>query len=47
MDYRWLGPYEVIKDVGLGFFALRCEDSGRIIERIHGAHLLNVFMELT
>lgn len=39
MDYKWLGPYEVIKDVGRGFFALRCKDSGQVIERINGAHL--------
>lgn len=25
MDFKWLGPYEILKDVGKGFFALRCE----------------------
>ena len=39
MDFKWLGPYEIIKDVGKGFYALKNQESGRLIERIHGAHL--------
>ena len=39
MDHKWLGPYEILKDVGKGFFALKCLNSGKIIDRVHGAHL--------
>ena len=39
MDHKYLGPFEILKDVGKGFFALKCLDSGKIIERVHGAHL--------
>jgi hypothetical protein len=39
LDHKWLGPYEVIRDVGKGFLALRCTESGKIIQRVHGAHL--------
>ena len=26
MDHKWLGPYEVIKDVGQGFFNQKCRE---------------------
>ena len=39
MDYKWLGPYEVMKDVGKGFFSLKDMENGKIVNRIHGAHL--------
>ena len=39
MDPKWLGPYEIIKDLGKGFFALKCIESGDIVKRVHGAHL--------
>ena len=39
MDNRWLGPYQIIKDLGKGFFSLHNLDTGKIIQRVHGAHL--------
>ena len=39
MDHKYFGPFEILRDVGKGFFALKCLDSGKIIERVHGAHL--------
>ena len=39
MDHKWLGPYEVIKDICKGFFSLKSVESGKTIKRIHGAHL--------
>ena len=39
LDYKWLGPYEIIRDGGKGFFALKCTESGKLVERVHGAHL--------
>lgn len=39
LDPRWLGPFVITKDMGKGFFSLRCVQSGTLIPRIHGAHL--------
>ena len=39
MDYKWLGPYEVMKDLGKGFFSLKDMENGKIVNRIHDAHL--------
>ena len=39
MDYKWLGPYKVVKVLSKGFFTLRSIEANTIIERIHGAHL--------
>ena len=39
MDYKWLGPYKVVKVLSKGFFTLRSNETDAIIERIHGAHL--------
>ena len=39
LDYRWLGPFEVTKDVGKGFFSLNSLVDGKITTRIHGIHL--------
>ena len=39
MDFKWLGQYDIIKDVGKGFYALKSQESGQLIECIHGAHL--------
>lgn len=39
MDPNWLRPYEIIKDLGKGFLALKCIESGDIVKRVHGAYL--------
>ena len=39
MDHKWLGPYVIVDDLSKGFFSLRCLDTGKKIQRIHGAHL--------
>ena len=39
MDYKWLGPYEITKDLSKGFFSLKNIESGKEFKRIHGAHL--------
>ena len=39
MDHKWLQPYEVIKDVGKGFFSIKSVENDTIIKQIHGAHL--------
>ncbi len=39
MDHRWLGPYVIVKDLSKGFFSLRNVETGKMIQRVHGAHL--------
>ena len=39
LDSRWLGPFEVTKDAGKGFFSLKNLVDGKLITRIHGIHL--------
>ena len=39
MDHRWLGPYVIVKDLSKGFFSLRNVETGKTIQRVHGAHL--------
>lgn len=39
MDYKWLCPYVITKDLSKGFFSLRSTESGKEVRRIHGAHL--------
>ena len=43
LDNKWLGPYEILKDLGKGFFSLKSIESGQVIQRIHGAHLKRYF----
>ena len=45
MDHKWLGPYDIIKNVGKGFFTIRRMDSGDVIKRIHGAHLKFIMLQ--
>ena len=44
MDHKWLGSYEVIKDVSKGFFSLKSVESGKTIKR---SKLLNGLFALT
>ena len=38
LDPKWLGPYEVMKDIGKGLFLVkRCNDGK--VDRVHGDHL--------
>ena len=39
MGHKWLGSYEVVKNLGKGFFTLQNMESGQIIQQIHGTHL--------
>ena len=39
MDCKWLGPYVISKDLSKVFFSLRSTESGKEVQRIHGAHL--------
>ena len=40
LDYRWLGPYKIVKSLGKGLYSLKgVEDPGRVIERVHGTRL--------
>ena len=36
LDYRWLGPFEVTKDVGKGFFSVKSLVDGKLTTRIYG-----------
>ncbi len=39
LDDRWLGPYQVSKDLGKGFYSLTNEEKVTVVERVNGAHL--------
>ena len=40
MDYRWLGPYTIVKALGKGLYTLEAGDeSSKIIDRVHGTRL--------
>ena len=43
LDPKWLGPYEVIKDIGKGLFLVKRCDNGKV-DLVHGDHL-KVFLE--
>ena len=43
LDPKWLGPYEVIKDIGKGLFLVKRCDNGQV-DCVHGDHL-KVFLE--
>lgn len=38
LDPKWLGPYEVIKDIGKGLFLVNKCDNGKV-DCVHGDHL--------
>ena len=38
LDPKWLGPYEVMKDIGKGLFLVKRCDDGKV-DRAHGDHL--------
>ena len=40
LDYRWLGPYEIVKSLGKGLYSLKgVENPEKVIERVHGTRL--------
>ena len=40
MDYKWLGPYTIVKSLGKGLYALKATDgSVGVIDRVHGTRL--------
>ena len=40
MDYKWLGPYTIVKSLGKGLYALKAaDDSVGVINRVHGTRL--------
>ena len=39
LDYRWVGPYKILKDVGKGFYFIQNVDNEKNPVRIHGVHL--------
>ena len=41
MGHKWLGPYEVVKNLSKGFFTLQNMESGQIIQ-----HILNCISHL-
>ena len=38
LDPKWLGPYEVIKDIGKSLFLVKKCDNGKV-DRVHEDHL--------
>ena len=42
MDFRWLGPYTIEKNLGKGAYLLRC-DAGESSKRVNGAHMKPYF----
>ena len=40
MDPQWLGPYEVTKDLGKGFYTFSDPNTGIVfVKRVNGSHL--------
>ena len=42
MDFRWLGPYTIEKNLGKGAYLLR-HDAGKSSKRMNGAHMKPYF----
>ena len=40
MDFKWLGPYRIVKSMGKGLYQIESTDHRKLkIERVHGIHL--------
>ena len=40
MDFKWLGPYRIVKSMGKGLYQIESADQPHIkIQRVHGIHL--------
>ena len=49
MDYKWLGPYTIVKSLGKGLYALEAADNpGGVIDRVHAWHTVKaIFISIT
>ena len=40
MDYKWIGPYRIVKSMGKGLYQIESADQSNVkIQRAHGIHL--------
>ena len=40
MDYKWIGPYRIVKSMGKGLYQIESTDQSNVkIQRVHGIHL--------
>ena len=39
MDFKWLGPFKVMKSMGRGLYQIQNVDCTEKVEKIHGVHL--------
>ena len=39
MDFKWLGPYKIIREIGKGLCGIEHVEDKTVIGRVHGAHL--------